>query len=590
MAFDHFLTTRNVFAWLYNVPLAGRSLGTSLVALKERLDEYRPCSDGIQNKKELLEFASSQKYLDFFECEDHAMAALLLAENLRLEDMWIDAFVHTVGMSHRDIHSSLEYHSLSPITKSLILESRIEMDVRIARASVSIETFFGDDLSGNFLGLSEVARDHFDRFRSFLHAFYIDRYGFWPPAGFSSEAARYKIYAVLYTDFRNLYHHLVDPESSSSAEAQVSNAGGICVLQNIECFDNRHGFKTLPRPLPQLPQEPTDSLKPPTTLSRRKSWNPVTQKKIDKENKQTQRKQALIDASNRDLFLMDCQLVPWVDGRKTRFLLVYAILQTLISIMAVPEHVRSKEGLTYSLCCHVPVRLPWMLEALTQDPAQASPQEIVPDIDYIHTNLSTTNLDSRAKERRLTMPANPLSSLSRSSSMRRVTSLKRLLSRRSTTTSEEPPVPALHCEILVQGYGNGLHSQSTTTLPTRGKTEKRKSLTPSVVLDDDIFSKRSQHMPHSSEYGIPSLSPTSSASVSRETSNASSISTKTKSTVDTDDLPIPSDDRNTIGQPGKMQQLALGRKSDDAYIYDEIEGLPGSIHINTKTWDEILSI
>ena len=105
---------------------------------------------------------------------------------------------------------------------------------------MSIETFFGDDLSGNFLGLSSAAKEHFDRFRSFLHGYYIEQYGFWPPAGFSTDSSRFAIYASIYADFRNLYHHLVDPEASSDAATHFESMGGVCTLQNVQAFDGKH--------------------------------------------------------------------------------------------------------------------------------------------------------------------------------------------------------------------------------------------------------------------------------------------------------------------------------------------------------------
>lgn len=618
--FDHHLTTRNFFAWLYNIPLAGRTLGKSFVALKERIDQYRDLRDNTLNKKEVITYAESQRYLDFRECIDHALAALQLAEHLRLEDMWIDAFAHVVGMSHRDLHSSLEHAGLSSVTQSLILESRLEMDVRLARASVSIETFFGDDLSGNFLGLSQAARDHFDRFRSFLHGFYIDKYGFWPPAGFGNDASKYQIYATLYSDFRNLYHHIVDPESSFDW-GTLTTSGGVCTLQNIQAFDARHGFETLPRPLPLLPLELAEAPNATSTLNRRRSWNPVTQRRAEREQRNSQRKQALIKASNRDVLLMECRLVrkysefecnsvndgmedlPWTDARKVRWILIYAILQTLISIMAAPKHVRNTEGLTYSLCCHVPSRLPWARTvALTKVEADATKVEIAPDVLYTHSNASAPNSESllrstsERKDCRLTMPARSNSKSKRSPSVPRAASLKRLLSRKKTRNenTDPPPVPALpgrpHCEILVHGYGNGLNEvrvegQRSMTLPTPEQMTRRKSLVPNVFAGEDILRSSEQRMPHDGEGDIPALSPASSTSVSRETSNASSNSTKTKSTIETDDLPTPVDNKtNTDGLATLLRSVSIGRNSKDL-VY---EGLPGSIHINTKTWDDIL--
>ena len=107
-SFQHHITTRNVFAFLYNRPLAGRTLGTALTSLKARLDEYRP-DDSSQNTLEVLSYAENQRYLDFRECVDHALAALFVAEKLQVEDLWIDAFAHCVGMSHRGLWSSVEY-------------------------------------------------------------------------------------------------------------------------------------------------------------------------------------------------------------------------------------------------------------------------------------------------------------------------------------------------------------------------------------------------------------------------------------------------------------------------------------------------
>lgn len=621
--FDHHITTRNFFAWLYDLPLAGRTLGSSLTAVKERIDQYRDGCGSFLNKKEIIAYAESQKYLDFRECVDHALAALLLAEHLQQEDMWIDAFAHAVGMSHREINSSLEYMTINKSTQSLILESRLEMDVRLARATMSIETFFGDDLSGNFLGLSQAARDHFDRFRSFLHGFYIEKYGFWPPAGFSSETSKYSIYGSLYSDFRNLYHHLVDADSSANAGDHFSSAGGVCTLQNIQAFDTKHGFDTLPQPLPQLPRESATSLRAPT-LSRRRSWNPVAQKRIDRQDRKTARIQALIKASNRDVQIMDCPLVrrfsdfesnsiaddlehvSWTDGRKVRWILVYAILQTLISIVAAPKHVRNTEGLSYSLCCHVPTKMPWAPEVPPKDKARPTHKEIVPDIDYLHSNSSTGHLDTRPgrsssrKERRQTMPARTSSILNmRSPSLPRVASLRRLLSRRqAAAVPDEPPMPPVptqaYCEILVHGYGNGLNEvelngQTTMTLPSPDQMSRRSSLVANIDSAGEMSSEKSEAtMPHNGDEDIPSLSPGSSASVSRETSNASSGSAKTKSTDSGDDIPTPVDNKNLTHLVDVLKASTIGPQSGKGHVYDEIEGLPGSIHINTKTWDEIL--
>lgn len=104
--FKHHTNTRNIFAFIYSLPLTGKTLGQSLVDLKRRLDIYRPETD---NKDDLVAYADSQRYLDFRECVDHALATLHLAETLKLEDLYIDAFTHCVGLCHRGVKDSLEY-------------------------------------------------------------------------------------------------------------------------------------------------------------------------------------------------------------------------------------------------------------------------------------------------------------------------------------------------------------------------------------------------------------------------------------------------------------------------------------------------
>jgi hypothetical protein len=118
--FDHHITTRNFFTWLYDLPLAGRTLGQSLIALKDRINFYRPDTH-TQTGREIVSYAESQKYLDFRECVDHALAALALAESLELEDLWVDAFAHCVGMSDRSPHTSIEY----PVSKIALTPSNL---------------------------------------------------------------------------------------------------------------------------------------------------------------------------------------------------------------------------------------------------------------------------------------------------------------------------------------------------------------------------------------------------------------------------------------------------------------------------------
>jgi len=79
-----------------------------MVALKERLDDYRH-TEKVRNKLNVISYLEFHQYLDFRECVDHALAALHFAETVELEDLWIDAFAHCVGMAHKGMRANLEF-------------------------------------------------------------------------------------------------------------------------------------------------------------------------------------------------------------------------------------------------------------------------------------------------------------------------------------------------------------------------------------------------------------------------------------------------------------------------------------------------
>lgn len=103
----HQLTTRNFFAWLYDRPLTGKTLGASLLDVMDRANIYRP-NDTNSNHRDMIAYLDRRGYMDFRECVDHALAALHLAERCQMEALWVNAFSHCVGMNH-GLHASIEF-------------------------------------------------------------------------------------------------------------------------------------------------------------------------------------------------------------------------------------------------------------------------------------------------------------------------------------------------------------------------------------------------------------------------------------------------------------------------------------------------
>ncbi|EOD43030.1 hypothetical protein UCRNP2_10291 [Neofusicoccum parvum UCRNP2] len=255
-AFQWHLTTRNFFAFIFNKPLVGTHLGGALIDLQERLHLFRS-ADPPQNQAIFLEYADEAGYLNFTHRPDNALAMLYYAEHYQLQDMWIDAYAHCVGMNET-LFLSAGHEPIPRVTKALITRAYLEMDLHLSRVSKAVSTFLESELSPSNLGLPQGPRAHLERFRSFLHSFYVDKFGYWPPpkgTSFSRDLCR-----SMYYDFRALYDFLVDSDSSDSLQAQKPADGGICVLQNLQAFDKRHKYEPLPHPLPLLPVSP-----PPTS-------------------------------------------------------------------------------------------------------------------------------------------------------------------------------------------------------------------------------------------------------------------------------------------------------------------------------------
>ncbi len=362
--------------------------------------------------------------------------------------------------------------SISHPTKALMLRAHLEMDLRLERAGRSISSFLEDDLSSAYLGLGKGAQAHLERFRCFLRSFYLGKYGYWPPAPAKKNSAAFEksTYRTMYTDFRNLYQFLVDTGSTGSIQDNRLADGGICVLQNITSFDRRNKYASLPHPLPLIPDLHVTPSGPKSSGMRK-----VFAKRQTELDRRAIALTALTVATNTSsVAVMECPLVreylsferTWTlnesetiscsEARKVRWILIYAMLQTLISVTRAPREVHDTEGVSYPLCCHIADTPPWQKvgkEGLldesgrpmtTKPPSHAS--SIEPDIDYL-TSSRGSSIISADIPHPITVP--------------------RKVSVREDLTLRTPiPQKAASCGILIPGYGEPVQSSKAMSDPT----------------------------------------------------------------------------------------------------------------------------
>ncbi|KAI9806045.1 MAG: hypothetical protein M1833_004452 [Piccolia ochrophora] len=416
-----------------------------------------------------MDYMEDEAYVDMKESPDHALAILFFAENLRLQDLWTEAFVHCTGMNERLV-ASLEFEPVSRISKALITRAKLEMDIRLDHAEKLLTSFLDTELSGTYLGLAHGARVHLDRFRSFLLAHYVGKFGYWPPAQSADgkEAISKSLFRSMYFEFRNLYEYLVDNDSTADIGNNARPAsGGLCVHQNLAAFDKRNRYTSLPHPLPLVPENPEalDRQRPFERFSRSFSKSAKAERKIatlaalsaaTNSTNDTVMESSLVRAYMRfekEITIKDEDKVSAADARKVRWILIYAVLQTLISVTRAPHEVRDTEGVSYNLCVQIAGTPPWTLDGSDTDcksPVEESTtpkEEIKPDTDYFAYKTAFSG---------------------------------------DVTVKHPQPRKLGFCEILVHRYGNGTINAEDVS-PSSGA-----SSTPSLSVDDQTISETSE--------------------------------------------------------------------------------------------------
>ncbi|GAM83364.1 hypothetical protein ANO11243_013510 [Dothideomycetidae sp. 11243] len=417
---SYHLATRNLFAWIMEKPLVGPALGQALIDLLERMLLVRPAVEDSLN--DCVAYAERMGYLYMANQPDYAVAMLAFAEHAEHEQIRVNAFVHCVGMNHLTLLSP-DRPTLSKNTKASITKEAQRMDMKVDRVINALPTFLEEETSSSKLGLTMSQRDHLERFRSFLHSFYVTRYGYWPPPKFTR-----KLLDDMRFEFECLYELLV--LRTRSPEQSTATLGGLCVIQNVGAFNQRHGYTPLDSSLPLLPScarldGKSISNKGIKTLLRSKSTRRELLLKSQAE---------LVATVNRSIpKLMDCELVKMyldferdsvaqlepdlviADARKVRWILIYYTLQMLKSITEAAPEVILSETPTYWTCCNVPpmLRMPdarrsaLLVHPVLRSPtASQSSSPVIPEFDEtpqtpIHPDCETDDyFASRGQRKR----------------------------------------------------------------------------------------------------------------------------------------------------------------------------------------------
>lgn len=387
----HQVTTRNVFALLYQASLVGLNLYQALTDLHERLEVYMPPDTDTAGM--IIDYLVSRGIDDV---RDNAAAATSIlawseTQGVRWEEGWREAYVHSVGM-YDQLESCSDFKFVTPITKALLDRASLEVQVRIQNCEDRLLDFDFEDMWPITNAQPSASRASFDRFRDFIIEHYNSVHETWPPlssAGAEQWLTR-DLAQLLQKDFGALYEYLVNREVVwDCAEERSGRKWNIVYATNkpleadtpdlpltdiLITFDNRHRYPHIPHPYPLTPESV------PTKSSSRESLLKAS-KKASKlpEDKMAERWSAIAYTESTNIYRLGSDFVTneLVDNfvrfeksdqagdidpyaaRRGRWVLIYGILQTLAPVSVESSSLRYKEGVTYHLNPRLRGTPPW---------------------------------------------------------------------------------------------------------------------------------------------------------------------------------------------------------------------------------------
>ncbi|GAW11365.1 hypothetical protein ANO14919_007090 [Xylariales sp. No.14919] len=389
-AHRHAITTRNVFAVLYHASLVGLSLFQALQDLLERLDGYMGLD--ADNVGTIINYLSVRGIDDARNDPETAVSLLAWSETpeVRWEEGWREAFLHCAGMYSR-LEDCADFRHVTPITRALLERACLETQLRVQAAEERLVAFMFADAWGP-VPSSNTGKAAAERLRQFLVSHYAKAYGTWPPTESGAQTTdgeemwlTRNVAQMLQRDFGALYDYLVnrdivwdESETRSSRKwMMVSESGNKSFEADTEDlpltdllieFDNRMRFPHIPHPYPLVPDSILPSISPTPTSSRDRSKKDKQAKQApDDRNLERRIQLAYTEATNIYSLGSEFTQSDLIEGfvkfektdqigavdpfcaRRGRWVLVYAILQTLASVSVDSPNVRYKDGVSYHL-------------------------------------------------------------------------------------------------------------------------------------------------------------------------------------------------------------------------------------------------
>lgn len=229
------ITTRNFFAFLIREPLVGFTFYQALADLYERLEEY--LSPSIDRAIALQSYLVMNGLVNVSN-EPRAAAGLLAwSEDVRWNNGWREAFVHSVGM-YDDVSHLPESADISLPTTAYLDRAHLELQARIHEAEDHLSTFYFDDAHFSQEDMSPTIRAASLRFRKFLRQFYEKKYQTWPIRRARSGLWLDRIVVDrLQQDFNALYEYNVNKKVEWNGDDESEDRKNNALLKSVDALN-----------------------------------------------------------------------------------------------------------------------------------------------------------------------------------------------------------------------------------------------------------------------------------------------------------------------------------------------------------------
>ncbi|EPS35373.1 hypothetical protein H072_11255 [Dactylellina haptotyla CBS 200.50] len=250
----HYITMRNVFACMFDSFCVGLIEDDSPL-LSDLVDRMLMYFDGAEDSlgQKLSEFIIKSGLWDVSNDAIKAIDLLHLAATYQMKDLYLEAFVHSVGMWPQ-IQAAKAHEVLSEPIVNLLIDRHNEIDQKVKILSSSLKSFQFKELwkvKSPATKLPLGVRKGYQEIRTFLYKYYTSTsYPKWPPKNLNTRP----VLLHIYEDFCALYALLVDRQYTTSG-AVASYHSLFHYANSLRLIDQKiakHG-KSMPFGIPILP-------------------------------------------------------------------------------------------------------------------------------------------------------------------------------------------------------------------------------------------------------------------------------------------------------------------------------------------------